>query len=82
MLIPRSCTLQTKFICALTLASLLIASFLGAGFYFHMTNIYEDEVYEKAQLVLSQVDAVQQFVQGTLRPRRYRALPDRFIKQK
>lgn len=75
----RFYTVQSKFLVWLTLAAFCIGVILAAGFYFHMRQVLEQEVKDKAALVFGQVDAVQKYVRQVLRPKMYEALPDHFI---
>jgi Signal transduction histidine kinase regulating C4-dicarboxylate transport system len=76
---PRPYSLQGKFLIGLIGTALAIGGILFAVFSYYMSMVLENEVREKASLVLSQVDAVQGYVRGVLRPRMYEKLPDTFI---
>ena len=67
-MIARPDTLHSKFLLGLSLATLVTGAVLAAGFYVHMRQVLEIEVSDKAELVFAQVDAVQSYVRGTLRP--------------
>jgi signal transduction histidine kinase len=78
-MIVRPDTLHSKFLLGLSLATLVIGAVLAAGFYVHMRQVLEVEVSDKAELVFAQVDAVQSYVRGTLRPTMYNELPETFV---
>jgi signal transduction histidine kinase len=63
----------------LTLASMLIGGVLFGGFSYHLKQVLEQEVTEKAGLIFAQVDAVQGYVRRTLRPKMFKELPDTFL---
>jgi two-component system, NtrC family, sensor kinase len=79
MKIPRPYTLQSQFFAGLTVAAVLIGGIFAIGFYLQMRNVLEDEVREKAEIIFHQVEAVQNYVRHTLRPRMYKELPDKFV---
>jgi len=79
MQLPRPYSLQSKFLIGLIMASVVIGGLLFAGFSYHMGQVLENEVKEKATMVLDQVDAVQSYVRDVLRPTMYERLPDTFI---
>ncbi|WP_207261239.1 DUF3365 domain-containing protein [Desulfovibrio sp. Huiquan2017] len=79
MKLPRPYSLQSKFLIGLIMTSVAIGGLLLAGFSYHMRQVLEREVEEKAAMVLAQVDAVQQYVRRILRPRMYEVLDDTFI---
>lgn len=79
MKLPRPYSLQSKFLIGLIMTSVAIGGLLLAGFSYHMRQVLEREVSDKAGMVLAQVDAVQQYVRRILRPRMYDALNDTFI---
>lgn len=72
-------SLQRKFFLSLTLATAVLCVFFSAIFYVHMTSVVEEQVREKAELTLAQVDAVQAYVRSTLRPRMFERHPTEFI---
>ena len=79
MKVPRLYTIQSKFLFCMTVAAILIGALFAAGFYFQMRNVIENEVREKAELIFSQVESVQNYVRMILRPRMYQELPDKFV---
>jgi two-component system, NtrC family, sensor kinase len=79
MKLPRLYTIQGKFLFSMTVAAILIGALFAAGFYFQMRSVIENEVREKAELIFSQVESVQNYVRMTLRPRMYKELPDKFV---
>ena len=79
MQLPRPYSLQSKFLIGLIMTSVAIGGLLLAGFSYHMRQVLEREVEDKAAMVLAQVDSVQQYVRQILRPRMYDALDDTFI---
>jgi len=75
-----SFSLQSKFLVGLAAAAAAGCLFFGWAFYFHMKTLLETEVAAKGNLVLSQVEAVREYVRETLRPAMYDSLEgDRFI---
>jgi len=78
---PKPHKIQTKFISGLMLASMFLGVAFSLGFYFHMRNVLEEEVRDKAKLILTHVDAVQQYVRDVLRPTMYERLPSAFVIQ-
>ncbi|MFW5501432.1 MULTISPECIES: c-type heme family protein [unclassified Maridesulfovibrio] len=81
MKLPRPYSIQSKFLLSLILTSLVIGGVLFAGFSTHMSQVLENVVREKARMVFGQVDSVQNYVRGILRPQMYEELPDKFIIQ-
>ncbi|NDV23399.1 DUF3365 domain-containing protein [Desulfovibrio sp. JC022] len=81
MKLPRPYSIQSKFLLSLILTSLVIGGVLFAGFSMHMSRVLENVVREKARMVFGQVDSVQNYVRGVLRPQMYEELPDKFIIQ-
>ena len=81
MKLPRPYSIQSKFLLSLILTSLIIGVVLFTGFSIHMSNVLENVVREKARMVFGQVDSVQNYVRGVLRPQMYEELPDKFIIQ-
>ncbi|WP_028318767.1 c-type heme family protein [Desulfobulbus elongatus] len=81
MHLPKPHTIQTKFLSGLMLAALFLGIAFSVGFYFHMRNVLEEEVRDKARLILTHVDSVQHYVRDVLRPAMYERLPSRFIIQ-
>ncbi|WP_432735743.1 c-type heme family protein [Maridesulfovibrio sp. FT414] len=81
MKLPRPYSIQSKFFLSLTLTSLVIGGVLFAGFSMHMSKVLENVVREKARMVFGQVDSVQNYVRGVLRPQMYKELPDKFVIQ-
>ncbi len=81
MKLPRPYSIQSKFLLGLILTSLVIGGALFAGFSIHMSKVLENVVRDKARLVFGQVDSVQNYVRGVLRPQMYEELPDKFVIQ-
>ncbi|EPR42098.1 integral membrane sensor signal transduction histidine kinase [Desulfovibrio sp. X2] len=79
MKLPRPYSLQSRFLVGLLAASVIIGGLLFAGFSYHVRRVLENEVRDKAAMVLAQVDSVQRYERRILRPRMYEALPDTFI---
>lgn len=79
MQLSKPYSLHSKFLVGLTLASLVIGGVLFGGFYFHMRQVLEAEVVDKASIILAQVDAVQGYVRRTLRPKMFKELPNTFL---
>jgi signal transduction histidine kinase len=81
MHIPKPHTIQTKFIAGLLLAAITLGALTTLGFYLHMRNVLEEEVRDKARLILTHVDSIQHYVRDVLRPTMYQRLPSAFIIQ-
>ncbi len=79
--LPKPQRIQTKFITGLLLCALLLGLACSLGFYVHVRNVLEEEVQDKAKLILSQVDSVQHYVRDVLRPAMYERLPSAFVIQ-
>ncbi len=80
MLFRRSMSLQTKFILGLAVFALSLGLFFGGTLFFHLRSVMLQEVSDKANLILAQADAVQDYVRRDLRPAMFEVLPpDRFI---
>jgi signal transduction histidine kinase len=79
--LPKPQRIQTKFITGLLLCALLLGLACSLGFYLHVRNVLEEEVQDKAKLILSQVDSVQHYVRDVLRPTMYERLPSAFVIQ-
>ena len=69
--LPKPQRIQTKFITGLLLCALLLGLACSLGFYVHVRNVLEEEVQDKAKLILSQVDSVQHYVRDVLRHWRF-----------
>lgn len=78
---PKPQKIQTKFISGLIVISLILGGAFSMGFYIHMRNVLEEEVRDKAKLILTHVDSVQQYVRDVLRPTMYDRLPAAFVIQ-
>jgi len=78
---PKPQKIQTKFISGLMLASMFLGIAFTLGFYVHMRDVLEEEVRDKARLILTHVDAVQHYVRDVLRPTMYERLPAAFVIQ-
>jgi hypothetical protein len=73
-------SLQARFLLGLGLLMVLLGVIFGASLYFHLQRLLRSEVSNQADLVLAQVDAVQNFVRSSLRPRILSLLPaDQFV---
>ncbi|MDR2549121.1 MAG: DUF3365 domain-containing protein [Desulfobulbus sp.] len=81
MHLPKPHKIQTKFLSGLMLAVLFFGIAFSLGFYMHMRNVLEEEVRDKAKLILNHVDAVQHYVRDVLRPAMYERLPTKFVIQ-
>ena len=81
MHIPKPQKIQAKFITGMVLASLFLGVAFSLGFYLHMRNVLEEEVVDKAKLILTHVDSVQHYVRDVLRPTMYERLPTAFVIQ-
>ena len=79
MQLPRPYSMQSKFLLGLSIATFIIGGLLAVGFYIHVSRFLNEEVRQKAALVLAQVDAVQQYVRQTLRPAMYERFPRNFV---
>ncbi|MEW5772305.1 MAG: DUF3365 domain-containing protein [Thermodesulfobacteriota bacterium] len=79
MKMPRFYSAQSRFLGGLTLAAIVVGSLFAAGFYLQIRQVLENEVRERAELILSQAEAVQRYVRKVLRPRMYEEVPDKFI---
>ncbi|WP_147820589.1 c-type heme family protein [Salidesulfovibrio onnuriiensis] len=76
----RPQTLQSRFLLGLGAIVLLGGVFFSASMYFHLKSLLHTQVVDKAELMLSQVDSVQQYVRKVLRPKMFRTIPkDQFI---
>ncbi len=81
MQLPKPQKIQAKFISGLIFTSILLGIAFSIGFYFHMRNVLEEEVRDKAKLILSHVDSIQHYVRDVLRPAMYERLPTSFVIQ-
>ncbi len=79
MQLPRPYSMQSKFLLGLSIATFIIGGLLAIGFYIHVSSFLNEEVRQKAALVLAQVDAIQQYVRQTLRPAMYERYPRNFV---
>ncbi|BBD09188.1 c-type heme family protein [Desulfovibrio ferrophilus] len=80
MKVAKPKTIQTKFLLGLAAIALGGGLIFSFGLYFHLRGLLESEVAHKAELILSQVEAVRRYVRETLRPVMYGLLPeDEFI---
>ena len=73
--------IQAKFLTGLVIISIFFGIVFSLGFYLHMRSVLEEEVKDKAKLILTHVDSVQQYVRDVLRPTMYERLPAAFIIQ-
>lgn len=81
MHLPKPQKIQAKFVSGLVLATIVLGVAFSLGFYFHMRNVLEEEVRDKARLILTHVDSIQHYVRDVLRPAMYERLPASFIIQ-
>ena len=81
MHLPKPLKIQTKFITGLLLAAMVLGIASSLGFFLHMRNVLEEEVQDKAKLILAHVDSIQHYVRDVLRPTMYERLPSAFIIQ-
>jgi len=81
MHLPKPHRIHTKFIAGLMLAAILLGIATSLGFYLHMRNVLEQEVRDKARIILTHVDSVQRYVRDVLRPTMYQRLPAAFVIQ-
>ncbi len=81
MYLPKPQKIQAKFLSGLVLSSILLGIVFSIGFYLHMRNVLEEEVRDKARLILMHVDSIQHYVRDVLRPAMYERLPASFIIQ-
>ena len=79
MKIKRPYSLQTRFILGLISIIILVSVINLSALYYYSQCTLEEDVTTSATIVLQQVDAVQNYVRGTLRPRMFTATPDTFI---
>ena len=78
---PKPQKIQAKFVSGLILTSILLGVVFSIGFYLHMRNVLEEEVRDKAKLILTHVDSIQHYVRDVLRPAMYERLPASFVIQ-
>jgi signal transduction histidine kinase len=81
MHIHKPTSLQAKFLSGLAVACLTLGVLFAGGFYIHMRNVLEEEVRDKARLIFTHVDSIQNYVRQVLRPTMYEQLPDTFVIQ-
>lgn len=81
MHLPKPQKIQAKFVFGLVLTSILLGVAFSLGFYLHLRNVLEEEVRDKAQLILMHVDSIQHYVRDVLRPTMYERLPASFVIQ-
>lgn len=79
MKLPRPYTIQSQFLLGMTLAAIFVGALFAGAFYYQMLTVFENEVQEKAELIFTQVEAVQGYVRETLRPRMYEELQGKFV---
>lgn len=76
----HSLSLQTRFSIGLVAAALGMGCIFFAILFFHMQSIVINEVRDRSNLMLDQVNAVQAYVRNVLRPRMYEEFKDdRFL---
>jgi signal transduction histidine kinase len=76
---PRFYSAQSRFLGGLTLAAIVVGALFATGFSLQIRQVLENEVRERAELILSQAESVQRYVRRVLRPRMYQEVPDKFI---
>lgn len=81
MRIPRPYSVQSRFLTGMAVITLMMGAIFAVLFYFHVREVLEHEVRDKAELVFFQADAVQNYVRSSLRPKMYEELPDKFVIQ-
>ena len=79
MKMPRFYSAQSRFLGGLTLAAIVVGTLFAVGFYLQIRQVLENEVRERAELILFQAESVQRYVRRVLRPRMYKEVPDKFI---
>lgn len=72
-------SLQAKFLSSLAIICLALSLVFISTFYVHMKDVIETEIQDKARLIFSHVDAVQNYIRTILRPIMYERVPDEFI---
>jgi signal transduction histidine kinase len=71
---------QARFLLGLGLLMVVLGVIFGASLHVHLQRLLRSQVSNQADLVLAQVDAVQSYVRGALRPRMLSLLPaDQFV---
>ncbi len=76
----RTFNLRLKFITGLVVAILALGVCISLIMYFHINSIMESEISQRSQLLLSQSDAIQDYVKTQLRPEMFATLPEgRFV---
>jgi signal transduction histidine kinase len=76
----RPHSLQVRFLLGLGLLMAVLGVIFAGSLYIHLQRLLRSEVSNQADLVLAQVDAVQSYVRGALRPRMLSLLPaDQFV---
>ena len=73
-------SLQTRFLMGLAAFAIAMGVAFGAILYFHLRSVMIQEVSDKANLILAEADAIQDYVRRDLRPAMFDVLPpDKFI---
>ncbi len=76
----RKFSLQTRFLMGLAAFAIGMGIAFGAILYFHLRSVMIQEVSDKANLILAEADAIQDYVRRDLRPAMFDVLPpDKFI---
>lgn len=63
--------LRAKFFIWSMIIILAFALIISIVYYFHLKKILMDEAFNKSEMVLQEVEAIRDYVKGTLRPRMY-----------
>lgn len=79
MKLPRPYSLQSKFIVGLLSIIGVISIVNISALHVFMQNTIDDEASLQATIILGQVDAVQDYVRNSLRPKMYEVLPQTFV---
>ncbi len=73
-------SLRFKFITGLLLFAVALGICVSIIIYFHLNHIMKSEISERSRMLLSQSNAVQNYVRNILRPEMFKILPkDRFV---
>ncbi len=75
----RQRRIESKFIVGLIVATTILGTVFSIGSYVHLRNVLEQEVRDKADLIFTYVDSVQEYVRTTLRPSMYERFPSAFV---
>jgi signal transduction histidine kinase len=72
----KKLSLQGRFMLGLSVIAVLLGGLFAGIFSFHMKSIVVEEVQDKSNIILDQVNAVQSYVRRVLRPKMYAELKD------